>query len=245
MIPKVIHYCWFGHGKQPKLGRKCIASWQKFFPDYEIKEWNEDNFDVNMIPYSAQAYKAGKYAFVSDYARFWILYHYGGIYLDTDVEVIKPMDEMIATGAFMAAETSVERGERLYINNGLGFGCEPGHPFLKECLDMYAHLEFDTSKRIKTVCEHVTELLDKCGLQQKDEIQQVCGFTIYPWDYMCPISTEGLVMRKTSNTVSIHHYAASWSSPAKRFKKRMARMMGPWLTMMIIRVKRYFKRIVK
>ena len=245
MIPKVIHYCWFGPGKLPKLGKRCIASWQKFFPGYEIKEWNEENFDVNMIPYTAEAYKAGKYAFVSDFARFWILYHYGGIYFDTDVEVIKPMDALIEAGAFMGAETSVERGHRLYIASGLGMGCEAGQPFLKECIDLYGNLEFTLSQHIKTVCEYVTDILDERGLQQKDEIQQVCGFTIYPWDYLCPISTEGLVMRKTANTVSIHHYAASWSTPMRRFKKRLARLVGPRLTMMIIRAKRSFKRIVK
>lgn len=105
MIPKIIHYCWFGRGPLPELAQKCIASWKKYLPDYEIKEWNEDNFDVNIIPYTAEAYKAKKYAFVSDYARFWILYQYGGIYFDTDVEVIRPMDDIIERGNFMGFET--------------------------------------------------------------------------------------------------------------------------------------------
>ena len=105
MIPKIIHYCWFGRGPLPELAQKCIASWKKYLPDYEIKEWNEDNFDVNIIPYTAEAYKAKKYAFVSDYARFWILYRYGGIYFDTDVEVIRPMDDIIERGNFMGFET--------------------------------------------------------------------------------------------------------------------------------------------
>ncbi len=94
-ISKIIHYCWFGGKPLPNSAKKCIASWKKFFPDYEIKEWNEDNFDVNMVPYIAEAYKAKKYAFVSDYARFWVLFKYGGLYFDTDVEVIKPMDEIV------------------------------------------------------------------------------------------------------------------------------------------------------
>ena len=94
MIPKFVHYCWFGRGELTPLAKKCIASWRLFFPGYEIKEWNEDNFDVNIIPYTADAYKAGKYAFVSDYARFWVLYHFGGVYFDTDVEVIRPMDDV-------------------------------------------------------------------------------------------------------------------------------------------------------
>jgi len=107
MIPKVIHYCWFGRNPLPSLAIKCIESWRKYLPDYEIKEWNEDNFDVNIIPYTQEAYQVGKYAFVSDYARFWILYKYGGLYFDTDVEVIKPMDDIIARGPFMGCEKDV------------------------------------------------------------------------------------------------------------------------------------------
>ena len=113
MIPKVIHYCWFGRNPLPPLAIKCIESWKKFLPDYEIKGWNEDNFDVNIIPYTQEAYQAKKYAFVSDYARFWILYKYGGIYFDTDVEVIRPLDDIIARGPFMII---------LYIRWGTIFG---------------------------------------------------------------------------------------------------------------------------
>lgn len=105
MIPKIIHYCWFGRNPLPELAKQCIASWKRFLPDYEIREWNEDNFDVNIIPYTAEAYKQKKYAFVNDYARFWILYRYGGIYFDTDVEVIRPLDDIIAKGNFMGVES--------------------------------------------------------------------------------------------------------------------------------------------
>ena len=109
MIPKIIHYCWFGRNPLPESAIKCINSWKKFFPDYEIKEWNEDNFDVNIIPYTKEAYEAKKYAFVSDYARFWILYHHGGLYFDTDVEVIKAMDDIIELGPFMGVEVEATR----------------------------------------------------------------------------------------------------------------------------------------
>ena len=240
MIPKVIHYCWFGHGKLPKSANRCLLSWQKHFPGYEIKEWNEDNFDINIIPYTCDAYKAKKYAFVSDYARFWILYNYGGIYFDTDVEVIEPMDKMIANGAFMGAETSVERGERLYVAPGLGIASEPHHPFIKECLDLYNNLVFKYEKGqwTKTICEYVTELLEKHGLKQTDEIQSIAGLTIYPWDYMCPISTEGHIMRKTTNTVSIHYFAATWKSPWQRFKKQIGSFLGSKLTCFIIKIKK-------
>ena len=125
MIPKIIHYCWFGRNPLPESAIKCINSWKKFFPDYEIKEWNEDNFDVNIIPYTAEAYEAKKYAFVSDYARFWILYHFGGIYFDTDVEVIKPFDDILERGPFMGREQGAFIKNicgASYNGNGGGYG---------------------------------------------------------------------------------------------------------------------------
>ena len=126
MIPKIIHYCWFGHNPLPELAKKCIASWKNYFPDYEIKEWNESNFDVNAIPYTEEAYKQKKYAFVSDYARFWILYHYGGLYFDTDVEVIKPMNEIIERGPFMGCENTAKNRNKVVDSSGLELGVNPG-----------------------------------------------------------------------------------------------------------------------
>uniref|UniRef100_UPI004027572F glycosyltransferase n=1 Tax=Segatella hominis TaxID=2518605 RepID=UPI004027572F len=139
MIPKIIHYCWFGLGPLPELAQKCIASWKKYLPDYEIKEWNEDNFDVNIIPYTAEAYQAKKYAFVSDYARFWILYKYGGIYFDTDVEVIRPIDDIVERGNFMGFETGPklqlkEDASEASVNPGLGMGVAPGLGLIKKML---------------------------------------------------------------------------------------------------------------
>ena len=104
MIPKIIHYCWFGGNPLPELAIKCIESWKKYLPDYEIKEWNESNFDINCCAYVREAYEAKKWAFVSDYARFWILYQHGGLYFDTDVELIKSIDDLIVKGAFMGCE---------------------------------------------------------------------------------------------------------------------------------------------
>ncbi len=142
MIPKVIHYCWFGRNPLPSLAIKCIESWRKYLPDYEIKEWNEDNFDVNIIPYTQEAYQVGKYAFVSDYARFWILYKYGGLYFDTDVEVIKPMDDIIARGPFMGCEKDVSDTSVASVAPGLGLGVNPGLGLYKEILEMYSKLSF-------------------------------------------------------------------------------------------------------
>ena len=136
MIPKVIHYCWFGRNPLPPLALKCIESWKKFFPDYEIKEWNEDNFDINIIPYTKEAYEAKKYAFVSDYARFWILYQYGGVYFDTDVEVIKDMRPLVVCGNFMGKEIGAlmktkNGNEVACVNPGLGLAASKGNLFLK------------------------------------------------------------------------------------------------------------------
>lgn len=152
MIPKVIHYCWFGRNPLPSLAVKCIESWKKYFPDYEIKEWNENNFNVNIITYTQEAYERKKYAFVSDYARFWILYHYGGLYFDTDVEVIKPMNDIIVKGPFMGCEKDVDKQEStvssaipslgLGVNPGLGLGVGPGLELYGELLRLYDGLHF-------------------------------------------------------------------------------------------------------
>lgn len=209
MIPKVIHYCWFGRNPLPPLATKCIASWKKFLPDYEIKEWNEDNFDVNIIPYTKEAYEAKKYAFVSDYARFWILYRYGGIYFDTDVEVIKPLDDIIERGGFMGLESN------LNCNPGLGLGCAPNLNQYKKILDRYGTLHFkhaDSSLNLKTVVEYTSELLIKEGLSNKPGIQKINDIYIYPSEYFCPINIITKKIHITQNTRTIHHYMGSWAN---------------------------------
>ena len=213
MIPKIIHYCWFGRNPLPELALRCIESWKKFLPDYEIKEWNEDNFDVNIIPYTAQAYKAKKYAFVSDYARFWILYQYGGVYFDTDVEVIKPMEEFIKQGSFMGCENGADGGG-LRVAPGLGLGVESGSELYKEILDKYASFSFynsDGSMNITTVVQYVTGILKNRGLKESPDIQIVSGCHIYPKDYLCPKSYEDGKIYLTDNTYCIHHFADSWN----------------------------------
>lgn len=229
MIPHVIHYCWFGHNPLPPLAVKCIESWKKFLPDYEIKEWNEDNFDVNIIPYTAEAYVAKKYAFVSDYARFWILYKYGGLYFDTDVEVIKSLDDIIARGPFMGCESDVKSGgitmgvaPGLWVNPGLGLGVSPGLGLYKKMLDLYSTLSFrngDGTNNMKTIVHYTTEMLVQEGLQNVQGIQNVGGMYIYPSEYFCPIHIVTKRLHITSNTRTIHHYAASWKDLS--FKKKI------------------------
>lgn len=220
MIPKVIHYCWFGRNPLPKLALKCIASWRKFFPDYEIKEWNEDNFDVNIIPYTRDAYEAKKYAFVSDYARFWILYHYGGIYFDTDVEVIRPMDDIIERGPFMGIECGINDGKKLAVNPGLGLACPAQNQLFKVVLDRFSEMSFklpngDYNKY--TMIPMVSDLLKDRGLHVVDEPQSVADFFIYPPDFFNPLDDATGKLFITCNTKSIHWYTKSWMSFKHRF----------------------------
>lgn len=213
MIPKVIHYCWFGRNPLPPLAIKCIDSWKKFFPDYEIKEWNEDNFDVNIIPYTKEAYEAKKYAFVSDYARFWILYNYGGIYFDTDVEVVRPFDNIIAKGAWMGYEFNLTSHHiNGAINPGLGFGSFPKMDLLHDLLKTYANTHFNINGvyNQKTIVAYTTEAFLKRGLEIKDGVQECCDFTIYPIDFFNPLNSKTKKVELTENTRSIHHYMASW-----------------------------------
>jgi hypothetical protein len=214
MIPKIIHYCWFGGNPLPELAIKCIASWKKYFPDYEIKEWNETNYDVHKIPYISEAYNAKKYAFVSDYARFDILYKYGGIYFDTDVEVIKPFDDILKNGGFMGFEFVRKLyGVGIACNSGLGIGCNSGLEIVYKILEYYSNLRFiniDGSYNLHTVVEYVTDIFKKNGLKYENIIQRFNGITIYPTEYFAPKSYITKELTITENTYSIHNYDASW-----------------------------------
>jgi len=215
MIPKIIHYCWFGEGALPDSMKKCIASWRQFFPDYEIKEWNESNFDVNIMPYTQEAYKVKKYAFVSDVARFWILYKEGGIYFDTDVEVISSFDDILVNGAFMGVESLCKTGEAPNVNPGLGLGAEAGNKVLKSIFEYYKTLHFlnkNGEKNPGTVVTHTTQVLsEQYGLKSSNEIQSLNGVTIYPMDYFCPLDDLTGVLKTTENTRSIHWFAKTWT----------------------------------
>lgn len=245
MIPKIIHYCWFGRGPLPELAQKCIASWKKYLPDYEIKEWNEDNFDVNIIPYTAEAYKAKKYAFVSDYARFRILYQYGGIYFDTDVEVIRPMDDIIERGNFMGFETDPKPqlkadASEASVNPGLGMGVAPGLGIIKKMLDYYEgrHFEFIPGGIGQLTIVHIaTEVLRKAGLKQQQGIQQVDDMWIYPAEYFCPINLKTGRIHVRPNTRTIHHYAGTWQDKHFSFKEWIKKVVPESLLLKVMAVK--------
>lgn len=228
MIPKTIHYCWFGRNPLPESAKKCIASWRKYLPDYEIIEWNEDNFDVDSIPYTTQAYQAKKYAFVSDYARFKILYEHGGLYFDTDVEVIKPMDDIIAHGPFMGFEID-PCTERPYgaVNPGLGICGVKGMDAFQRILDYYRTLNFikaDGSYNITDAVVNITTReLVKLGLQNQCTIQKMDNLTIYLSEYFNPFDDATGRLRKTSNTHTIHWYSKTWMTvnPTRQWMSRI------------------------
>lgn len=219
-IPKIIHYCWFGNGPLPKLAHKCIASWKKYLPDYEIKEWNETNFDVNILPYTREAYAAHKYAFVSDYARFWILYNYGGIYFDTDVEIIKPLDELLIKGAYMGCERD-NYDTFHHVNPGLGIAAPAQNSFYKELLEGYTSRHFLLSNGqtdLTTIVVYTTEHLKRHGLQSSNEVQHIAGITIYTREYFCPLEMTTGALCITDHSYTIHHYSGSWMSLKERIK---------------------------
>lgn len=229
-IPKVIHYCWFGGNPLPELAKKCIASWRKYLPDYEIKEWNEQNFDVYQASYVQEAYRLKKYAHVSDYARFWILYHYGGIYFDTDVEVIRPLDDILARGSFLGFECQ----EGTLVDNpngnmaaGLGMGVAKGHPFFGQMVEYYNHIHFVcwNGKSTGNVTPHATQFLDFKNKQVLEGgIVYVNNLLIYPIEYFCPLNYYTKELTITENTRTIHHYMASWVDKLSRWKSLLQRI---------------------
>jgi len=195
-------------------------------PDYEIKEWNEENFNINILPYVKEAYAAKKYAFVSDYARFYILYKYGGIYFDTDVEMVRPLYDIVARGPFMGCEQDDIGRSAARVAPGLGLGATPGISLYKELLEMYAGLHFSYSvANLKTVVEYTSELLLKHDIQKVgDGILCVEGVYIYPAEYFSPKSYVTRKINITANTRTIHHFAGTWQP---WWKKALLRIWVP------------------
>ena len=212
-IPKVIHYCWFGRGEKPKLAKKCIKSWKKYLPDYEIKEWNEDNFDINSNQYVKEAYEAKKYAFVSDYVRFYALYNYGGIYMDTDVEVLRSLDCFLYNKAFIGFENDK------YVAPGLILGAEKHNPIIKKMYESYSNKRFlldDGTYNLTTVVEYVTDILKQHGLICNNTIQELDSIKVYSKTYFCPLTYNSIQKDFSDDTYTIHHFAASWHTKAQR-----------------------------
>lgn len=206
MIPKKIHYCWFGGNEKSKLAKKCINSWKKYCPDYEIIEWNESNFDVTKNDYLKFCYENKKWAFLSDLARLMIIYSEGGIYFDTDVEMIKNIDFLLEYKAFFGFEN------RKNIATGLGFGAIAHHSVVKIMIDQYEYLQRDKNKKYTLLkCPQLnTRALNEGGVQLNGEIQYLKNMIILPVEYMNPYDDSTGVLRKTENTITIHWYSKSW-----------------------------------
>lgn len=213
-IPKIIHYCWFGKSPLPEKANRCIESWKKFCPDYEIKEWNESNYDVNSCNFTRDAYNNKKWAFVTDYARLDIIYNYGGIYLDTDVEIVKSLDSLLDCNCFMGFE-----GES-HIATGLGFGATKYNKVISDNIKEYQNIKFENNDEFleSIACPKITSRLleEKYGVLMNNSLQILEDITVYPNDYFCPKDPVTGIINITSNTFSIHHYDGSWVSQEKK-----------------------------
>ena len=214
-IPKIIHYCWFGRNPKPKLAEKCIKSWEKYCPDYNIIEWNEDNFDITVCPlYVRQAYEAKQWAFVTDYVRLKLIYEYGGIYMDTDVELIKSLDVLLECTAYFGFENEK------FISTGLGFGAKKGTLILKEIMKDYESITFiqaDGSFDSIPCPVRNTDVFIRHGLKQDGTYQILNGgIQLLPSEYLCPITYFSGEKNITQNTISIHWFSASWQTKEKR-----------------------------
>ncbi|MCH5219363.1 MAG: glycosyl transferase [Muribaculaceae bacterium] len=215
MIPKKIHYCWFGGNPLPDSALNCINSWKKLCPDYEIKEWNESNFDLDTFPYARQAYDTRKFAFVTDIVRLYALYTEGGIYMDTDVELLKPLDSILNFKAISGFETTN------MVPTGL-MASEKNIPIIKELLSDYKERLFvkeNGSLETTTNVIYITECLKKYGLQLNNQKQTIAEFTFLPSEYFCPKSVKDGKIYLTPKTIAIHHFAGTWH-PKWRNKAR-------------------------
>lgn len=215
-IPKIIHYCWFGNNKKPKLAKKCIASWKRYCPDYKIIEWNENNFDISYNDYTKFCYQNRKYAFLSDYVRLLMVEKYGGIYFDTDVEVIKPLNELLVSEAFFGFEND------LFIATGLGFGAIPHHCTVQRMIKVYDDL-FGDDHNLMPCPQLNTEALVPLGLMKNGKTQKIAGAKIYSKEYFNPYDDPTGRLVKTKNTFSIHWYSKSWMSGMAILRSRLTK----------------------
>ena len=227
MIPKIIHYCWFGGKPLPKLARKCKKSWEKFFPDYEIKEWNEGNFDVNLLPYTKYCYEHKLWAYLSDYVSLAVVEKEGGLYFDTDVEVVKkPIELLTSCQAYFGWETNE------FINTGLGFAAEAHHPAVKTMMVMYDRLVVNGNYVFDTMqgCPQLnTKALLPFGLKQDGTEQYVCDARILPIEYLCPFHDATGKLRKTNDTISIHWFSKSPHGKMAAWRMKIMRPLRRWL----------------
>lgn len=221
-IPKTIHYCWFGGKPLPADVEKCIRTWKKICPDYEIKRWDESNVPIEEFPFAKAAYDAKAWAFVSDFVRLKVIYEHGGIYLDTDVEVVKSLDPMLKYSCFLARQQSGE------VNTGLGFGAEKGNSVIQAMLSEYEKTTFEQEKMEELACPILnTNVLKEQGFTKTAEPELLNNVMVLSPEYMDPYSSGSQVANLfCDKTISIHHYSATWTSGSQRTKRKIARLIG-------------------
>lgn len=225
MIPKIIHYCWFGGKEKDEFTKKCISSWRKYCKGYKIIEWNETNFDINCNKYAKEAYEAKKWAFVADYVRLYVVNKYGGIYFDTDVEVLKSFDNLLKYNSFFCYEDKFE------INTGSGFGSIKNNKILELMLKDYDNIGFiksDGTYDITTCVYRNTKAIYKDYISKiKDNsiISNIDDCVFLPKDYLCPYDYKTGIIHKTKNTYSIHWYNASWQNKYMKFKTKIKKII--------------------
>ncbi len=232
MIPKVINYIWFGGGKHSNLQKKCIKSWKKFCPDFEIVRWDESNFDISACPlYVKKMYELKKWAFVSDYARLKILYDNGGLYFDTDTEVIKNVSHLLNNEAFM----SFEHDSML---NSAVVGCCPKNKILQKLLEKYESLScIDTT----VTGRYITDVFLQYGLQLNGKEQQVDNWKIYPFNYFYPVKVINNNTYYTEDTCIVHWFEGTWFP--KEYKKAKSHELNPFIKILrkTFLIKLYYK----
>ena len=219
----------------PELALKCIDSWNKYLPEYDIKEWNEETFDLDMYPYAREAYDNRKFAFVTDVVRLYALYTEGGIYMDTDVEVLKPLDSLLQYEGVSGFETTTQ------IPTGL-MASRAGLPLIKELLNDYDNLHFvkeDGTLDLTTNVDRITRIFNLHGLKSNGELQTIADFTLLPKDYLCPKDYRDDKIYLTENSLCIHHFAASWTSPTHKLLRKVVLAMGGY------RLKSFLSRLKK
>ena len=218
MIPKIIHYCWFGGNPKPKLAEKCIASWKKHCPGWEVIEWNESNFDVNRNGYTKMCHAQRRYAFLSDYVRLKVVAEHGGVYFDTDVELLRPMDALLKHEAFFGFETQE------YVNTGLGFGSVAHGTVIEAMLGEYGFL-LEGTRGVRGCPAMNTAALERLGLVKDGSRQTVAGALILPIDCLNPYESATGRLKTTKNTYSVHWYSASWMTWKQRLRSAVTRPM--------------------
>lgn len=207
-IPKKIHFCWFGGNPKSDIILRCIESWKKYLPDYELIEWNESNFDIHVCKYVEEAYEKKKWAFVSDYCRIWALNTYGGVYFDTDVEIVKdPKDIFLSPAVGFESQNAV--------NPGLVMACAKNDWLCTEMLREYnedSYILPDGSNNYRTICDRMTRFLAEKGLRLDNSLQHVEGYTVYPTEYFNPYNPKKDRFDVTEKTVTLHRFLASWQT---------------------------------